>query len=124
MQFSPYYISTFCLKVKTNILSRDSDYRQGFGSATGFTELLQLVIMSKDYAFTVLHTSQITIGHIRSFQSVRVFTSHCLVVASNGRCSPSSGFPDCPQPQLPTSFSKQQLTLTEHQQLTNSLTPH
>jgi hypothetical protein len=28
-----------------------------------FVELLQLVTTSKDYAGTVLHTSQITIGH-------------------------------------------------------------
>jgi hypothetical protein len=32
---------------------------------------------------------------------VTVFTSRCWVVASNGRRSPSSGFPNCPRPQLP-----------------------
>jgi hypothetical protein len=36
---------------------------------------------------------------------------HWLEVASNGRCSPSSGFPTCPRPQLqnPNSNSLQQL---------------
>jgi hypothetical protein len=29
-----------------------------------------------------------------------IFMSCCLVLASNGRHSPSSGFPNCPQPQL------------------------
>jgi hypothetical protein len=54
----------------------------GFGSVIGFIELLQLVITSKDYALTVLHTSQITMGLTRSSQSVTVFTGRCLVVAS------------------------------------------
>jgi hypothetical protein len=44
-------------------------------------ELLQLVTASEDYALTVLHASQNTIGHIRSSQSVTVFTSRYLVVA-------------------------------------------
>jgi hypothetical protein len=64
----------------------------GYGSAIGFIEVLQLVTTSKDYAFTVLHTSQITIGHIRSPQSVTVFTSRCLPVASKGGRSLSSVF--------------------------------
>jgi hypothetical protein len=37
-----------------------------FGSIIEFIELLQLVTTSKDYALTVLHTSQITIEHNRS----------------------------------------------------------
>jgi hypothetical protein len=53
----------------------------------GFIELLQLANSSKDYALTVLHTSQITLDH----PSLLVFTSRCLVVASNGACFPSSG---------------------------------
>jgi hypothetical protein len=64
-----------------------------------------LVITSKDYALTVLHTSQITIGHTRSSDSVTVFNSHCLVVASNSEHSPSSGFLNYPWPQLPASHS-------------------
>jgi hypothetical protein len=49
----------------------------------GFTELLQLVTTCTDYALTILHTSQITTGHTGSPQSVTVFTSQCLVTASN-----------------------------------------
>jgi hypothetical protein len=40
-----------------------------------------------------------------------VFTSRCLVAASNSGLSPSSGFPNSPQPQLPAShFSQLQLS--------------
>jgi hypothetical protein len=58
----------------------------------------KIVSTSKDYAVTVLHTSQITIGHSRPSQSVRVITNHCLVAASNSRCYTSSGFPIWPRP--------------------------
>jgi hypothetical protein len=93
-----------------------------FGMVIGFSELLQLVTTSKDYALTILHTSQITIGHTRSSQSVTVFTSHCLVIASNSGCFPSSGFPNCPQPQLPASHSNnsQQLNPSGHLTKCNS----
>jgi hypothetical protein len=60
----------------------------------GFIEPLQLVTTSKDYALTVLHISQIPIGHTRSSQSVTVFTSRCLVETSKGGRSPYSGFPN------------------------------
>jgi hypothetical protein len=53
----------------------------GIGLVIRFIELLQLVTTSKDYAVTILHTSQITIGHTRSSHSATVFTSHCLVAA-------------------------------------------
>jgi hypothetical protein len=45
-----------------------------------------------------------------------------LVTVSNGGCSPSSGFLNCPQPQLPVSHSNnsQQLNLSGY--LTNSVT--
>jgi hypothetical protein len=79
---------------------------------------LQLVSTSKDYALTVLYTSQIHMGHTRSSQSVTVFTRRCLVVAFNGRIPPSSVFPNCPRASA-TSSSQQQLT-TEPQQSTNS----
>jgi hypothetical protein len=62
-------------------------------------------LTSKDYAVTVLHISQVTISHTRSSQPVTVFTSRCFVVASNGRYSPSSGFPNGHRPQLPASNS-------------------
>jgi hypothetical protein len=71
----------------------------------GFIELLQLVTTSKDYAPTVLQTSHITIGHTRSSQSVRIFTSRCLIAGSNVGCSPSSGFRNYPRTQLPASHS-------------------
>jgi hypothetical protein len=44
-----------------------------------FIELLELVTTSKDYALTVLYTSQIIIRHTRSSQSVTVFTNHCWI---------------------------------------------
>jgi hypothetical protein len=37
-----------------------------------------------DYARTILHTSQVTIGHGRSSQSVTAFNSRCLVAVLNG----------------------------------------
>jgi hypothetical protein len=67
------------------------------------------VTTSNDYAVTVLHTSQITIGHTRSSQSVTVFTSRFLVAAFNDGRSPSSGFQNCPCPQLPASHSSSSL---------------
>jgi hypothetical protein len=85
-------------------------------------EILRLVTTSNDYAFTVLHTSQITIGHARSSQSVTVFTSRCLVASSNGGRSPSSGLPNCPRPQLPASHSNSSERLNPSAYLTNSLT--
>jgi hypothetical protein len=53
-----------------------------FESVTGFIELLQIVTTSKNYALTVLNTSETTIGHTRSCQSLTIFISRCLVVAS------------------------------------------
>jgi hypothetical protein len=97
-----------------------SDYRRGFGLVIGFIELLQVVTISKDYALAVLHTSQITIGHITSSHSVIVFTSRCLVAACNGERSSSCGFPNCPRPRLPACHSNS-LT-TEPQRLSNATT--
>jgi hypothetical protein len=89
-----------------NILSTIVEWLQtGFGLVMRFIELLQLAATSMDYALTVLHTSQITIGHTRSSQSVTVFTSRCLVAASIGGGSPSSGFPNRTRPQLPATHS-------------------
>jgi hypothetical protein len=62
----------------------------GFELIIGFSETVQLVNTSTGYAVTVLHTSEITIGHTRSSLSVTVFTNRCLVAASNGELSPSS----------------------------------
>jgi hypothetical protein len=66
---------------------------------------LQLVITSKDYALTVLYTSQIAIRQTKSFQCLTFFTSHCLVAAYSGGLAPCSGFLNCPRPQLPASHS-------------------
>jgi hypothetical protein len=102
-----------------NVVAWFSDYRRGFGLVVGFVEHLQLVTTSKYYALTVLHTSQISIGHTRSSQSVTVFTSRCLAAAFDGGRSPSSGFPNCPRPQLPTPLGN---SSQQPQQLSNSLT--
>jgi hypothetical protein len=82
----------------------------GFGLVIGFIELLQLVTASKDYALTVLHTSQTTIGHTWSSHSVTVFISRCLIAASNdGRTVHG----------LRYQLSQQQLRTTEPQRLSN-----
>jgi hypothetical protein len=57
----------------------------GFESVIRFIEL---VTTSTGYAVAVLHTSQITVGHTRSFQSATLFTSRCLVAGFNGGRSP------------------------------------
>jgi hypothetical protein len=100
-------------------------YRQlyEFGSVIGFIELLlQLVTTSKDYAFTVLHSSQIAKGHTSSSQPDTIFTSRCLVAAANGGRSPSCGFANCPRPQLPTSKSNNSQQLNPSSNLINLLT--
>jgi hypothetical protein len=56
-----------------------------------------------------------------------VFISRCSVAASNGGRSPSSGFPNCPRPQLPASHSSSSQRLNSAvlwltQSLTNQLT--
>jgi hypothetical protein len=66
----------------------------GYGLAIGFTELLQLVTTSKDYALAVLHASQITIGHTMSSQPVIVITIRCSVAASNVRTFPFLWVPE------------------------------
>jgi hypothetical protein len=90
-----------------------SDYRRGLDRYSDLMNSLQLVTASKDYALTVLHTSQITTRHTSSSQLVTVFNGCCLVVASNDGRSPSSAFPNCSPPQLPISHknSSQQLKL-------------
>jgi hypothetical protein len=94
----------------------------GFGLVIGFIVLVQLVTTSKDYALTVLHTSQITIGHTRSPQSVTVYISHRLVAAFSGEHSPSSGFLNYPQPQVPVSNSNSSQRLNLSSPLINSIT--
>jgi hypothetical protein len=74
----------------------------------GLIGLLQNVTTSEDCALTLLHISQINMGHTRS-ESVTVFTICCKVAASKGGRSPSSALPNCPLASA-TSFSQQQLT--------------
>jgi hypothetical protein len=74
----------------------------------GFIEPLQLITTSKDFAFTVLHTTQITVGHTRSSQSVTLFTSCSFVAASMA---------DPPLPlgsRIVSGLSYQLLTATAH----------
>jgi hypothetical protein len=77
----------------------------GFKLVIVLVEHLQIATTSNDCALTVLRASQITIGHISSSQSVTFFTSRCLVAASNGRRSSSSGFANYIRPQLPVSHN-------------------
>jgi hypothetical protein len=93
----------------------------GFGLIIGFIELLRLVTTSKDYALTVLHASQITIGHSSSSQSVTIFPSRCLVAASNSGRYASSRFPNCPRPQLPASHSNSSQRLNTSSYVINSV---
>jgi hypothetical protein len=92
----------------------------------GFVEILQLVTTSEDHALTVLHTSQITIGPTWSSRSVSL---HYPLLGSGFNCkrSPSSGFPNCPRPQLPASHnnSSQHLNLSAYLTATpNPSRPH
>jgi hypothetical protein len=103
----------------TRILSRVWVTIGGFGLVNGFIQFLQLINTSNDYAVTVPHTSQITIGHTRPSQPVTVFTSRCLVVAFDGELYPFSVFPDRPWSQLTHSHSDWTPAVL---QLTHSLT--
>jgi hypothetical protein len=94
----------------------------GFELLIGFIEPLQIVTTSTDYRITRLHTSEIAIGYIRSSQSATVFTGRCLVTASKGGRSPSSGFSNCPRSQLPVSLSNSSQKLNPSSYLTYELT--
>jgi hypothetical protein len=59
---------------------------------------------------------QVTETHTSDYS--HVFTSCYSVVASNGRCSPSSGFPNYLWPQLPAS----QTNSSQHLNVSSSLT--
>jgi hypothetical protein len=48
--------------------------------------------------------------HITVSVHSKVFTSRCLVEASNGERSHSFGFPNCPRPQIPASISNSSLS--------------
>jgi hypothetical protein len=84
----------------------------GFGLVGGFIERLQNAATNNYGRLTELHTPKMTTAtaHIKSSQ---FFTSRCLVAAFNGGRSRSSGFPNCPRPQLPASHFSQ-LHLSKH----------
>jgi hypothetical protein len=89
------------------ILSRDW-LRKGFGLVIGFTEHLENVTTNNYDSLTKLHTPKDQC--YRTHKVFSVFTSRSLAAASNCGRSPSSGFPNCPLPQLPVSrFSQLQL---------------
>jgi hypothetical protein len=115
MQNDPLAPLFYCKVTDTavnNIVMCMSDYRRGLDwwldLFTAYT--------------TRYYTSKITILFTRSSQSVTVFNSRYLVAASNGGRSSCSGFPNCPQPQLPTSNSYSSQRLSGSSPLTNSLT--
>jgi hypothetical protein len=69
-----------------------------------------------------LHFTTHSYTHIQTSVHNRVFTCCCLVVASNGGYSPSSGFPNYPRPQLPASHSYSSQQLNPSSSLSNSIT--
>jgi hypothetical protein len=112
-------LRSFHLLVCLRIISQESMNI----SSTGSNQLYaaELGTRSKHYAVILLHYSQVTIGHTMSSQSVTVFSSRCLVAASNGGHPPSSGFPNCPRPQLASSHSNSSQQLNRSSSLNNLL---
>jgi hypothetical protein len=97
--------------------------KTGFRLIIRFIEHLctQFVTTSNCSAITNSHTLKFATVHNYVFSVCCVFTSRCLVTASNGGRSPSAGFPNCSLASAIT-FSQQQLTTTEPRQSSNSLT--
>jgi hypothetical protein len=69
-----------------------SDFRREFGFDIGFIDHFntQLVITLNYSAITNLHTLQTTSAHVKSFPAYSVFSSGCLVTASNNAYSSAS----------------------------------
>jgi hypothetical protein len=72
----------------------------GFGLVIRSTERILRLTTISYIAFTTLHTLQITTTQTKSSQSATSSSTRCLVAASNGGRTLSSGFPNCPRPQL------------------------
>jgi hypothetical protein len=66
----------------------------GFGLVTGFIEVLQLAATIISSAIAISHSAIHYSMHL-VLSVICVFT-YPVVMASNGRCSPSSGFPNYP----------------------------
>jgi hypothetical protein len=100
--------SHFATLPVAKLLSCDKWWQRGL--VIGFIELLNNSLITYNYDnHAKLHAPNITITTEHKVFSV--FISHCLVAASNSGRSPSSGFPNCPHPQLPASqFSQLQLS--------------
>jgi hypothetical protein len=81
----------------------------------GLIEHLQNVTTNNYDSLTKVHSS-------KTLRGFSVFTSRCLVAASNGGRSPSSGFPNCPLPQLPSSVNNGSQRLNLSCSLTISVT--
>jgi hypothetical protein len=89
--------------------------RVGMWLQTGFG-LSGLIDTARDYTvrFTITHTQNSGHSHI--------FTSRCSIAASNRGCSPYSGFPNYPRPQLTSSHSNGSHPLNRTSSLCQSLT--
>jgi hypothetical protein len=81
------------------------------GLVSGLIEHLLIMTTSNYYGITNSHTLQFTTACTKSFLSV-VFTSLCLVLASDDRHSAYSGFLNYPHASA-ANFQQQQLTTTE-----------
>jgi hypothetical protein len=80
--------------------------------------LLSSVVMCVITALPHTHTHT----HARISVHSHIFTSCCLVVASDGRRSAFPGFPNCPRTQLPASNSNSSQQLRTSSSLVNSIT--
>jgi hypothetical protein len=73
------------------------------------------------YSYKVgYYTTQINVIHRLMSQFVTVSISRCFAAASKGGRSAFSGFPNCPQPQLPASNSNSSQQLNPSGYLTHS----
>jgi hypothetical protein len=78
----------------------------GFGLVIRFIEHLHNSLLQVTIALSLIHTSHITLGHVRRSHSLVIFSGRCWVAVSNGGRSPFSvGSQTVPVPQLPASHS-------------------
>jgi hypothetical protein len=108
----------YCTDLHCHVMK--CDYRRRLDLLLDLLDSYRSVTTSNYNRFTNSHTLQFTTEHTRSSQLVTVFSSRCLVAAYNKGCSPSSGFPNYPRPQLPASNSSTSQQLSPRGYLTNS----